>query len=78
MTSSQPEASTDPRACLLRLAPYLLGRTRRGVVGSSRYAQKLRDAIRAASADTSGRAVLISGEPGLEKDNLASLIHFGS
>ncbi|MEA5416786.1 4Fe-4S binding protein [Synechococcus sp. BA-132 BA5] len=78
MTSSQPEASTDPRACLLRLAPYLLGRTRRGVVGSSRYAQKLRDAIRAASADTSRQAVLISGEPGLEKDNLAALIHFGS
>ncbi|MBD2717802.1 4Fe-4S binding protein [Synechococcus sp. FACHB-909] len=78
MTSSPPEATPDPRACLLRLAPYLLGRTRRGVVGSSRYAQKLRDAIRAASADTSGRAVLISGEPGLEKDNLASLIHFGS
>lgn len=49
MASSQPEASTDPRACLLRLAPYLVGRTRRGVVGSSRYAQKLRQAIRAAA-----------------------------
>ncbi|MDM7952951.1 MAG: 4Fe-4S binding protein [Cyanobium sp. CZS 25K] len=78
MTSSQPEASSEARACLLRLAPYLLGRARRGVVGSSRYAQKLRDAIRAAAADATARPVLISGEPGLEKDNIAALIHFGS
>jgi polyferredoxin len=63
---------------LLRLAPYLLGRVRRGIVGSSRYAQKLRDAIREASADPSGAPVLISGEPGLEKDNIAALIHYGS
>ena len=78
MTSSTPAADADTRACLLRLAPYLLGRARRGVVGSSRYAQKLRDAIRAAAADGSARPVLISGEPGLEKDNIAALIHFGS
>jgi polyferredoxin len=77
MASGQPNASTDPRACLLRLAPYLLGRTRRGVVGSSRYAQKLRQAIRAA-AEAGRGPVLISGEPGLEKDNLVALIHFGS
>jgi transcriptional regulator with AAA-type ATPase domain/NAD-dependent dihydropyrimidine dehydrogenase PreA subunit len=63
---------------LLTLAPYLLGRARRGVVGSSRYAQRLREQIREAAADSAGRAVLISGEPGLEKDNLAALIHFGS
>lgn len=77
MASSQPKASTDSRACLLRLAPYLVGRTRRGVVGSSRYAQKLRQAIRAA-ADAGLGPVLISGEPGLEKDNLVALIHYGS
>ena len=76
MASSQPKASTDSRACLLRLAPYLVGRTRRGVVGSSRYAQKLRQAIRAA-ADAGLGPVLISGEPGLEKDNLVALIHYG-
>ncbi|MCT0249520.1 sigma 54-interacting transcriptional regulator [Synechococcus sp. CS-205] len=63
---------------LLTLAPYLLGRVRRGVVGSSRYAKRLREQIRQAAADSAGRAVLISGEPGLEKDNLAALIHFGS
>lgn len=63
---------------LLTLAPYLLGRVRRGVVGSSRYAQRLREQIRQAAAGSAGRAVLISGEPGLEKDNLAALIHFGS
>jgi len=70
--------STDAAPELLRLAPFLRGRARRGIVGSSRYAQKLRDAIRAAAADTSGAPVLISGEPGLEKDNIAALIHFGS
>jgi polyferredoxin len=61
-----------------RLAPFLVGRSRRGVVGSSRYAQALRRAIREAAADPTRRPVLISGEPGLEKDNLAALIHFGS
>lgn len=67
-----------PEAALRLLAPHLLGRVRRGIVGSSRYAQKLRDAIRDAAADGAGTAVLISGEPGLEKDNIAALIHFGS
>ena len=65
-------------ADLRRLAPLLLGRVRRGIVGSSRYALKLRDAIRLAAADPSGAPVLISGEPGLEKDNIAALIHYGS
>jgi len=63
---------------LRRLAPFLLGRVRRGIVGNSRYAQKLRDQIRAAAADPQATAVLISGEPGLEKDNVAALIHYGS
>jgi polyferredoxin len=63
---------------LLRLAPFLVGRARRGVVGSSRYARALREAVRLAAADPERRAVLLSGEPGLEKDNLAALIHFGS
>ena len=63
---------------LLRLAPHLVGRARRGVVGSSRYARGLRETIRQAAADPDRRHVLISGEPGLEKDNLAELIHFGS
>ncbi len=61
-----------------RLAPYLVLQARRGVVGSSRYARSLRDAIREAAADTDRKPVLIIGEPGLEKDNLAALIHFGS
>ncbi|MFO7630272.1 MAG: 4Fe-4S binding protein, partial [Prochlorococcaceae cyanobacterium] len=72
------EELDEARACLLKLGPYLFGRVRRGVVGSSRYAQRLREQIRLASADPQARPVLISGEPGLEKDNLAALIHFGS
>ncbi len=47
-------------------------------MGSSRYAQRLRDDIRRAAADPEERPVLNSGEPGLEKDNIAALIHFGS
>ncbi|MEB3333082.1 MAG: sigma 54-interacting transcriptional regulator [Synechococcaceae cyanobacterium] len=69
-------ASAVSAACLQRLAPFLLGRARRGIVGSSRYAQALREAIRSAAAGSG--PVLISGEPGLEKDNIAALIHFGS
>ena len=63
---------------LMRLAPFLLGRARRGIVGSSRYARQLREAIRSAAADPDARPVMISGEPGLEKDNIAALVHFGS
>ena len=63
---------------LLSLAPLLVSRARRGVVGSSRYAKTLRESLRQAAADVQQRAVFILGEPGLEKDNLAGLIHFGS
>ena len=63
---------------LLSLAPLLVGSARRGVVGSSRYAKTLRESVRQAAGDGQRRAVFILGEPGLEKDNLAALIHFGS
>lgn len=63
------------------LRPYLVSRVNRGVVGASRYAQRLRQAVRTAASiqsDEKRGAILIFGEPGLEKDNLAALIHFGS
>ncbi|MEL6460520.1 MAG: sigma 54-interacting transcriptional regulator [Cyanobacteria bacterium J06621_15] len=60
----------------IALRPYLVTKAQRGVVGSSRYAMKLREQIRQAS-DTR-ESILIFGEPGLEKDNIAALIHFGS
>ncbi len=64
------------------LQPYLITRVKRGVVGSSRYAIRLRKDIREAThlKPQTGRRtpVLIFGEPGLGKDNLAALIHFGS
>ena len=63
---------------LERLAPYVLGRARRGVVGNSRYAKRLRSELLDAANDPEQRPILISGEPGLEKDNLAALVHFGS
>ncbi|MEB3271213.1 MAG: 4Fe-4S binding protein [Synechococcus sp.] len=62
----------------MRLAALLLPRARRGIVGSSRYARRLREEIRSASHDARRRPVLVSGEPGLEKDNIVALIHFGS
>ena len=58
--------------------PYVMGRARRGVVGSSRYARRLRQALLDAAQDVDHRPVLIRGEPGLEKDNLAALVHYGS
>jgi transcriptional regulator with AAA-type ATPase domain/NAD-dependent dihydropyrimidine dehydrogenase PreA subunit len=57
------------------LRPYLLPKVRRGIVGSSRYAVRLRQDIKKAASDR--RPVLIFGEPGLGKDNAAALIHFG-
>lgn len=58
------------------LRPYLVTKVKRGIVGTSRYAVRLRQEIREAANDR--KSVLIFGEPGLEKDNIASLIHFGS
>ncbi len=58
------------------LRPYIVPKVRRGIVGSSRYAVRLRQEIRKASNDRT--PVLIFGEPGLGKDNAAALIHFGS
>ena len=68
----------ESSAGLERLAPFVLGRARRGVVGSSRYAQRLRTSVLEAARDPQRQPVLISGEPGLEKDNLAALVHYGS
>jgi transcriptional regulator with AAA-type ATPase domain/NAD-dependent dihydropyrimidine dehydrogenase PreA subunit len=58
------------------LRPYLVPKVKRGIVGTSRYAVRLRQEIKKASSDQG--AVLVFGEPGLEKDNATALIHFGS
>ena len=43
-----------------------------------RYADRLRRAIVTAARDPSRRPVIVYGEPGLGKDNVAALIHYGS
>jgi transcriptional regulator with AAA-type ATPase domain/NAD-dependent dihydropyrimidine dehydrogenase PreA subunit len=58
------------------LRTYLVPQAKRGIIGNSRYAIKLRQQIRTVASND--QSVLISGEPGLEKDNIAALIHFGS
>lgn len=60
----------------ITLRPYLVSKAKRGVIGKSRYATRLRSQIKQAAKTR--ESVLIFGEPGLEKDNLATLIHFGS
>ncbi|GLC68372.1 hypothetical protein PLESTF_000684000 [Pleodorina starrii] len=59
------------------LAPYLVSSPTHGIIGSSKYADRLRRQVVAAARDSSRKAVLIFGEPGLQKSNLATLIHFG-
>jgi transcriptional regulator with AAA-type ATPase domain/NAD-dependent dihydropyrimidine dehydrogenase PreA subunit len=59
----------------MTLRPYLVPKVRQGIVGSSRYAVRLRQAIKKAQSDR--QPVLIFGEPGLGKDNVGALIHFG-
>ncbi len=58
------------------LRPYQVPKAKRGIVGTSRYAVRLRQQIKDAARDR--KPALILGEPGLEKDNAAALIHFGS
>lgn len=60
------------------LQPYLVASPTHGVVGNSKYADRLRRAIVTAAADPTRGHVMIFGEPGLEKSNLAALVHFGS
>ena len=59
-----------------KLRQYIVPRVRRGIVGSSRYAVRLREQIKQAAQTRS--PVLVFGEPGLNKDNIAALVHFGS
>ncbi len=59
----------------MTLRPYLVPKVRQGIVGSSRYAVRLRQDIKKAQSDR--QPVLIFGEPGLGKDNVGALIHFG-
>ncbi|NJP10572.1 MAG: sigma 54-interacting transcriptional regulator [Leptolyngbyaceae cyanobacterium RU_5_1] len=60
----------------IALRPYLVPKVKRGIVGTSRYAVRQRQEIKKAQNDRT--SVLVFGEPGLEKDNTAALIHFGS
>lgn len=58
------------------LRPYLVTKAKRGIVGKSRYAVRLRQQAKKATEDR--KPVVIFGEQGLEKDNLAALIHYSS
>ena len=58
------------------LRPYLVSKAKRGIIGKSKYAVRLRSQIK--EATNNRESVLIFGEPGLEKDNVATLIHFSS
>jgi transcriptional regulator with AAA-type ATPase domain/NAD-dependent dihydropyrimidine dehydrogenase PreA subunit len=60
----------------IALRPYLVTKVKRGIIGTSRYAVRLRQEIREAANNQ--KSILIFGEPGLEKDNIATLIHFSS
>ena len=63
-------ALTNEQERSTALRPYLVTKAQRGVVGTSRYAVRLREQIRQAS-DTR-ESILIFGEPGLEKDNISA------
>ena len=71
---SQQLAFEQERQLILR--PYFVSKAARGFIGKSRYAVRLRSQIKQASENN--QSVLIFGEPGLEKDNIAALIHFSS
>lgn len=71
---SQELVAEQERQAILR--PYLVPKANRGIVGSSRYAKRLREQLKEAARTRD--SVIIFGEPGLEKDNAAALVHFGS
>eukprot|EP00883_Tetradesmus_obliquus_P009178 jgi/Sobl393_1/19957/SZX72903.1 len=59
------------------LQPYRVTTPSRGIIGNSKYADRLRRQIVAAARDPQRKPVLVFGEPGLCKDNVATLLHFG-
>ncbi|GAQ91111.1 hypothetical protein KFL_007280100 [Klebsormidium nitens] len=71
-------AAQDEAAKQHALRPHLGNLPRRGVIGKSRYAVRLRKEIAQAARDMSRGPVLLFGEPGLEKDDFAALIFSGS
>jgi transcriptional regulator with AAA-type ATPase domain/NAD-dependent dihydropyrimidine dehydrogenase PreA subunit len=71
--SSQLSLEQDRQAAL---RPYLVTMAKRGIIGKSRYATRLRQQINEAARDR--QSAIVFGEPGLEKDNIAALIHFSS
>ena len=75
--SARAELEAD-RARAAALAPYLVTSPKRGIIGTSKYADRLRRAVVTASRSPTRGPVLVFGEPGLNKDNVAALIHFGS
>ncbi|KAL6765626.1 sigma-54 interaction domain family [Haematococcus lacustris] len=60
------------------LLPYLVPAPKQGVVGSSTYSDRLRKQVVAAARDPRRAPLLVFGEPGVGKCNLAALVHYGS
>lgn len=60
------------------LQPFVVAPPSRGIVGTSRFAQRMKAQVMQATKDPTRRPVLIFGEPGLEKDNVAAQIHYRS
>ncbi|DBB11723.1 TPA: hypothetical protein ACH3X3_005889 [Trebouxia sp. C0006] len=60
------------------LQPFIVAPPSRGIVGTSRFAQRMKAQVMQAAKDPTRRPTLIFGEPGLEKDNIAAQIHYRS
>ncbi|CAL8472261.1 g11803 [Coccomyxa elongata] len=77
-TGALTRALQDDATKWQALRPFLVASPKRGIIGNSKYAMRLRRDILEAARDPTRSAVFIFGEPGLEKDEAAALIHFGS
>lgn len=60
------------------LEPYLVASPKVGIIGSSKYADRLRKQVISASRDTTRSPVVVVGEAGMCPDHIAALVHFGS
>jgi len=76
LANTEPNIELSMERRIQALQPYLVTKVERGIIGKSRYANRLRKEIKNASADR--QPVIVQGEPGLDKDNIAALIHFNS
>ncbi|KAL3157783.1 hypothetical protein ABBQ32_012207 [Trebouxia sp. C0010 RCD-2024] len=78
LAASQALSQEQQQLRTQALQPFMMPPPTRGIVGTSKFAQRMKAQVMHAAKDPFRQPVLIFGEPGLEKDIIAAQIHYRS